>query len=181
MALWISRLRSSARPLYTKFRNSFSREHGAAAVSTAPAAAERFRKPSFSHWDGSFLQLALAVSAGSLALHSHYSTNALSCCEAPNLDQTYVDGFSTQSIDVFFDIFWSIWEFSDYCMFVYWKLSIINGVCLNYLQFSDKRIGGTGSTDYVVKGSHRNVPQELIDELSVICKVLTLQISLCYR
>ncbi|GMN39628.1 hypothetical protein TIFTF001_008855 [Ficus carica] len=30
--------------------------------------------------------------------------------------------------------------------------------------------GGKGSTDYVVKGSHTEVPQELIDELSAICQ-----------
>lgn len=48
----------------------------------------------------------------------------------------------------------------------------INGVFfVNDFSFSDKRIGGTDSTNYVVKGSHREVPQELIEELSIICKV----------
>ncbi|KAH6802957.1 FAD-linked oxidases family protein, partial [Perilla frutescens var. frutescens] len=121
---WISRLRSSFRPIHTKFWNSFSLKHCAAVSKSRAAevpAAECFRKPYSSCWDGSLLPLAFAVSAGSLALHSHYN-NGPSCCESPNVDQT------------------------------------------------DKRIGGTGSTGYEVKGSLRKVPQELIEELSVICK-----------
>ncbi|KAG6437181.1 hypothetical protein SASPL_102092 [Salvia splendens] len=114
LSSWISRLRSSSRPFYTKFRNYRSHEHDAA-VPRSPAAAERFRGPSFSHWESSLLPLAFTVSAASLALHSYFN-NAPSCCEA------------------------------------------------------DKRIGGTDSTNYVVKGSHREVPQELIEELSIICK-----------
>ncbi|KAH6830183.1 FAD-linked oxidases family protein [Perilla frutescens var. hirtella] len=124
LSAWISRLRSSSRPIHTKFRNSFSLKHCAAVSKSCAAevpAAERFRKPSSSCWGGSLLPLAFAVSAGSLALHSHYN-NGPSCCESPNVDQT------------------------------------------------DKRIGGTGSTGYEVKGSLRKVPQELIEELSVICK-----------
>lgn len=42
---------------------------------------------------------------------------------------------------------------------------------MDAFQSSDKQFGGTGSTDYVVKGSSRKIPQELIEELSVICKV----------
>lgn len=34
----------------------------------------------------------------------------------------------------------------------------------------DVSIGGKGSTDYAVKGSHKDVPQELIDELKAICQ-----------
>ncbi|OAY40683.1 D-lactate dehydrogenase [cytochrome], mitochondrial [Manihot esculenta] len=34
----------------------------------------------------------------------------------------------------------------------------------------DSRIGGKGSTEFVVEGSHRKVPQELIDELRAICQ-----------
>jgi D-lactate dehydrogenase (cytochrome) len=34
----------------------------------------------------------------------------------------------------------------------------------------DVRIGGKGSTEYVVKGSHEKVPQELIQELKAICQ-----------
>ncbi|CAI0402431.1 unnamed protein product [Linum tenue] len=32
------------------------------------------------------------------------------------------------------------------------------------------RIGGKGSTDFVVKGSHKQVPKELLDELKAICQ-----------
>ncbi|XP_058003315.1 uncharacterized protein LOC110647800 [Hevea brasiliensis] len=39
------------------------------------------------------------------------------------------------------------------------------------LYFWHTSIGGKGSTEFVVKGSHKNVPQELIDELRVICQV----------
>ncbi|KAL1565589.1 D-lactate dehydrogenase (cytochrome) [Salvia divinorum] len=120
LSSWISRLRSSSRPVYTKFMNYLSHEHGAT-VPRSPAAVERLRGPSFSHWESSLLPLAFTVSAGSLALHSYFN-NCPSCCEAPNLDQT------------------------------------------------DKRIGGTDNTNFVVKGSHREVPKELIEELSIICK-----------
>ncbi|KAJ9184614.1 hypothetical protein P3X46_004324 [Hevea brasiliensis] len=34
----------------------------------------------------------------------------------------------------------------------------------------DSRIGGKDSTEFVVKGSHKKVPQELIDELRAICQ-----------
>lgn len=32
-------------------------------------------------------------------------------------------------------------------------------------------IGGKGSTQYVVKGSQKEFPQELLEELKIICKV----------
>lgn len=32
-------------------------------------------------------------------------------------------------------------------------------------------IGGKGSTEFVVKGSHKELPQVLIDELKAICRV----------
>ncbi|KAL0310416.1 UNVERIFIED_CONTAM: D-lactate dehydrogenase [cytochrome], mitochondrial [Sesamum calycinum] len=35
---------------------------------------------------------------------------------------------------------------------------------------TSKRIGGKDSTNYLVKGSYKKVPQELIDELKAICK-----------
>ncbi|KAA8516850.1 hypothetical protein F0562_017332 [Nyssa sinensis] len=38
------------------------------------------------------------------------------------------------------------------------------------LDLRDGSFGGKGSTDYVVKGSHKDVPQELIDELKLICQ-----------
>lgn len=52
---------------------------------------------------------------------------------------------------------------------------------VNNFHFSGKSIGGTRNMDYVVTGSHREVPQELIEELSVICKVLTVSVSLLLK
>ena len=31
--------------------------------------------------------------------------------------------------------------------------------------------GGKGSTEYLVKGARKDVPQELVDELKAICQV----------
>ncbi|KAL8526962.1 hypothetical protein ACS0TY_015996 [Phlomoides rotata] len=125
---WISRLRSSSKPFYfkfcTKFRDSFSHSNGAPLSTTLGSeamASERVRKPFLSYWEGALLPMTLAVSAGSLALHS-YNSNGCSYCEAPNIDQ------------------------------------------------SGKRIGGKDSTDYIVKGTQKKVPHELIEELKVICK-----------
>lgn len=47
---------------------------------------------------------------------------------------------------------------------MYVQLCIIFRSGINY--------GGKGSTDYAVKGYHRNVPQQLILELKDICQVL---------
>lgn len=44
------------------------------------------------------------------------------------------------------------------------------------MQFRSKGIGGKGSTEYVVKGSRKEVPQELIEELKLICKVLLVKL-----
>lgn len=49
-------------------------------------------------------------------------------------------------------------------MFDHWFL-------LCFFDIRGVSFGGKGSTDYVVKGSHTEVPQELIDELSAICQV----------
>lgn len=45
-----------------------------------------------------------------------------------------------------------------------WFLIVL--ICLSGL-----RIGGKDSTDYVVKGTHKKLSQELIDELKTICQV----------
>lgn len=45
-----------------------------------------------------------------------------------------------------------------------WFLIVL--ICLSGL-----RIGGKDSTDYVVKGTHKKLSQELIDELTTICQV----------
>ncbi|KAK6131616.1 hypothetical protein DH2020_034630 [Rehmannia glutinosa] len=119
-SVWISRLRSSSKPICTKVRNSFFHKQSAA-LSVEVLGSEQIRKPFASSWGGSLLPLALAASAGSLVFRS-YQDNGTSYCQAPNLDQT------------------------------------------------GKSIGGKGSTDYMVKGSHKKVPQELIEKLKVICK-----------
>ncbi|KAL6575114.1 hypothetical protein OROMI_012399 [Orobanche minor] len=121
---WISRLRSSSRPIYTKLRNSFYHNRSAAlsgSPSTEVFGSENSRKRFMSSWFGSLLPLALAVSAGSIDFESHHN-NRQSYCQAANFDQT------------------------------------------------GKSIGGKGSTDYLVKGPYKKVPQELIEKLKVICK-----------
>ncbi|XP_011094227.1 D-lactate dehydrogenase [cytochrome], mitochondrial isoform X1 [Sesamum indicum] len=121
---WMSRLRSSSKPIYSKLRHSFSlKQTTSLQTSPAPefASSEYVRKPFVSSWAGPLLPLALAVSAGSLAFQS-CDNNGPSYCQAPNLDQT------------------------------------------------SKRIGGKDSTDFLVKGSYKKVPQELMEELQAICK-----------
>ncbi|KAL6507799.1 hypothetical protein OROGR_023994 [Orobanche gracilis] len=120
---WISRLRSSSRPICTKLRNSFYDNRNAApgSLSTEVFGSENFRKRFMSSWFGSLLPLALAISAGSIDFESHHN-NRQSDCQAPNLDQT------------------------------------------------GKSIGGKGSTNYLVEGPYRKVPQELIEKLKAICK-----------
>lgn len=39
------------------------------------------------------------------------------------------------------------------------------------MDVSGVSIGGKGSTQYVVKGSQKEFPQELLEELKIICKV----------
>ncbi|KAG8376830.1 hypothetical protein BUALT_Bualt09G0104700 [Buddleja alternifolia] len=121
---WISRLRSSSKPIYTKFRNSFHHNHTAAtprSLATEVACSDRFRKQFVSSCGGSLLPLALALSSASLAFQSYHNSGP-SLCQSPNLDQT------------------------------------------------DKSNGGKGSIDYLVKGSHKKVPRELVEELKVICE-----------
>lgn len=40
-----------------------------------------------------------------------------------------------------------------------------------YFAYRQVHFGGKGSTEFVVKGSHKEVPLVLIDELSAICGV----------
>jgi hypothetical protein len=39
-------------------------------------------------------------------------------------------------------------------------------------------IGGKGSTEFVVKGSQKHLPQELIEELKAICQVFYFYFSI---
>nr|GLL36496.1 D-lactate dehydrogenase [cytochrome], mitochondrial [Ipomoea trifida] len=123
---WLSRLRSSSRFTYNAFKNSFShrqRQSVQSSLLREGIIITSENPHSFFSWIPSLLPLALALSAGSLALHSQTNHNhSFSLSEAPNV------------ID------------------------------------SSVKIGGKSSTDYVVKGSYKEVPQELIDELKEICQ-----------
>nr|GMD47838.1 D-lactate dehydrogenase [cytochrome], mitochondrial [Ipomoea batatas] len=123
---WLSRLRSSSRLTYNAFKNSFSHRQSQSVQSSLLREGIIITSEnahSFFSWIPSLLPFALALSAGSLALHSQTNRNhSFSLSEAPN------------SID------------------------------------SSVKIGGKSSTDYVVKGSYKEVPRELIDELKEICQ-----------
>ncbi|KAI5679698.1 hypothetical protein M9H77_00925 [Catharanthus roseus] len=117
---WFARLRSSSKPIYSSLRNSIFNKHSRSiTILNEAVSSDQRQSPRILSWANSLLPMALAVSAGSLALQSQQN---LSLCDSPNLDQTGV------------------------------------------------RIGGKDSTDYVVKGSHKKVPEELIDELKAICE-----------
>jgi len=57
-----------------------------------------------------------------------------------------------------------------------WRYKSLSFRCGDLLIFSyvfgSVKTGGRGSTDYVMKGSLRKVPPELIEELKGICQVL---------
>ncbi|XP_030512520.1 D-lactate dehydrogenase [cytochrome], mitochondrial isoform X3 [Rhodamnia argentea] len=121
---WLSRLRaSSSRAILDVFRGRArsQRRHsspaqGALAATAAVSGGSDDRR--FWLWSSALVPLAVAASAGSLALRSSPEP---SLCGAPVVDA--------------------------------------GGV----------KVGGKGSTAYLVKGSHKEVPQELIDELVAIC------------
>lgn len=116
-----SRLRSCSKPICRNLRTSnFQRPHIPSSL-TEPVTCSRKGQGTIPSWVASLIPLALAVSAGSLALQS----------------QNYPSR------------------------------------CLNDAPLSDPKsvkTGGKGSTDYVVKGSLRKVPPELIEELKGICQ-----------
>ncbi|XP_030512518.1 D-lactate dehydrogenase [cytochrome], mitochondrial isoform X1 [Rhodamnia argentea] len=132
---WLSRLRaSSSRAILDVFRGRArsQRRHsspaqGALAATAAVSGGSDDRR--FWLWSSALVPLAVAASAGSLALRSSPEP---SLCGAPVVDAGYG-------------------VFSSMCVSV--------GV----------KVGGKGSTAYLVKGSHKEVPQELIDELVAIC------------
>lgn len=47
-------------------------------------------------------------------------------------------------------------------------------VSMILLDFRGVSVGGKGSAEFVVKGSHKDIPKELLDELKAICQVLYL-------
>ncbi|KAJ1390674.1 FAD-binding, type 2 [Sesbania bispinosa] len=111
---WFSRFRSSSKHLLNRTLHTFT-PHKNAPATTNVFNSHRTTKP----WSSSMLPLALAVSAGALALQPHFDP---SLCDASDAD--------------------------------------IRGVS----------IGGKGSTQYVVKGSQKELPQELLEELKTICQ-----------
>ncbi|KAF7147780.1 hypothetical protein RHSIM_Rhsim03G0058000 [Rhododendron simsii] len=117
---WFSRLRSSSKPFYGNLRHSLlNRTSSPSPQITEALISDKKRKPIFSWASSLLLPLALAVSAGSLSLHTH--TNP-SLCDASHVDPR---GLS---------------------------------------------FGGEGSGEYLVKGSHKDIPQELVNELKAICQ-----------
>uniref|UniRef100_A0A5B6ZJ30 FAD-binding PCMH-type domain-containing protein n=1 Tax=Davidia involucrata TaxID=16924 RepID=A0A5B6ZJ30_DAVIN len=115
---WFFRLRSSSKPIYSNLRNSIFHKNRTHSNITEILNSDKRQTPILS-WASTVLPIALAISAGSLALQAQ---NYPSLCDPSDLD------------------------------------------------LRDVSFGGKGSTDYVVKGSHKDVPQELIDELKFICQ-----------
>ncbi|PQM35811.1 D-lactate dehydrogenase [Prunus yedoensis var. nudiflora] len=108
MSSWFSRLRCSSKCFFNSLalRTSVSSK----LVRTQTATNSESTKTPFLFWSSSLLPIALAVSAGSLALHPQSDP---SLCEASSVNSR---------------------------------------------------------AEFVVKGSHKEVPQELIDELKAICQ-----------
>ncbi|XP_015869954.2 D-lactate dehydrogenase [cytochrome], mitochondrial [Ziziphus jujuba] len=126
---WLSRLRScscsSSKCLFNLRSSSYSQSFCRTQLNAPTVNGYGFHsqsqqtKTSFFSWSSSMLPLALAVSAGSLALQPLSSP---SLCDASNIEAQGVS------------------------------------------------FGGKDSTEYVVKGSHKEVPEELIEELKAICQ-----------
>ncbi|KAK1562690.1 hypothetical protein Q3G72_015795 [Acer saccharum] len=112
---WLSRLRSSSKSIFTHLRTTRNTNITTSLPASNPIS--KSQKP-FRLFSTS-LPLALAVSAGSLAIQSQ--TNP-SLCDSSSHDSRVVS------------------------------------------------IGGKGSTESVVKGTHKEIPQELVDELKAIFK-----------
>lgn len=85
---WFARLRSSSKPIYSSLRNSIFNKHSRSiTILNEAVSSDQRQSPRILSWANSLLPMALAVSAGSLALQSQQN---LSLCDSPNLDQTYV-------------------------------------------------------------------------------------------
>ncbi|KAL2463972.1 D-lactate dehydrogenase [cytochrome] [Forsythia ovata] len=121
LSSWLSRLRSSSKPIYSNYKNSFLRKQNTLLSRTLIVGSENSKKQFQSSWSNPLLLMAMAASACSLSVQLQ-NNEGPTFCDAPNTNQI------------------------------------------------GKSIGGKGSTDYLVKGSHRKVPQQLIDELKAICQ-----------
>ncbi|XP_028777592.1 D-lactate dehydrogenase [cytochrome], mitochondrial isoform X2 [Neltuma alba] len=117
---WFSRLRSSSRCLYENLRtpNFHNLRTQKNAATTNVMDFERAKKPRMT-WSSSVLPLALAVSAGSLALQPQFNP---SLCDAPSSNSRSAS------------------------------------------------LSGKGSTQFVVEGSHKEISQDLLQELKAICQ-----------
>ncbi|KAB1222504.1 D-lactate dehydrogenase [cytochrome], mitochondrial [Morella rubra] len=137
---WFSRLRSSAKCFF--YSNlRISHLHNL----NTPRAPPRAISHSHSSRNPflSLLPAALAASAGSLALQ-------------PQSNPSFCD-VDTTDLDVsFYDR----------------KMVVLKEVdrWVNFLINRGVSFGGKGSTEFVVKGAHNQLPQELIDELKAICQ-----------
>lgn len=118
---FLARLRASSKPIYSNLKNSFFHKQNTLLSRTLIVGSENSKKPFQSSWSNALLLMALAASAGSLAVQFP-NNDGSSFCDAPNINQI------------------------------------------------GESIGGKGSTEYMVKGSYRKVPQELMDELKAICQ-----------
>lgn len=86
---WLSRLRSSSSRLtYNAFKNSLSQRQSLQSSIPRERIITSENTHSFFSWTASFLPLALALSAGSLALHSQ-TNQSFSLSEAPSIDPRY--------------------------------------------------------------------------------------------
>ncbi|KAL0309442.1 UNVERIFIED_CONTAM: D-lactate dehydrogenase [cytochrome], mitochondrial [Sesamum radiatum] len=124
------------------------------------------RKPFVSSWAGPLLPFALAVSAGSLL--SNHAT--ITPCHTVKLQILIKLVFwKLESISVEKSILLLI--ACGYISAGLLKLAnCINDFIWIIEEFRTKRIDGKDSTDYLVKGTYKKVPQELIEELKAICK-----------
>lgn len=69
-------------------------------------------------------------------------------------------------------IYFSYFFLAKSCMYERLRICGFWGfLCTYVLRFSDVSIGGKGSTDFVVKCFHQDVPREFIDKLKAICQV----------
>ncbi|KAL9425505.1 hypothetical protein AB3S75_032460 [Citrus x aurantiifolia] len=120
-SFWLARLRSSSKSILGSFRTSkFSTQNTRTRTLITLSSDNSSRNGTpFQLFSASLLPLALAGSAGSLAIQSQTHP---SLCDSSALDSR------------------------------------------------DVNVGGEGSTEYVVKGSHKEIPQELVDELKAICQ-----------
>ncbi|KAA8518422.1 hypothetical protein F0562_015896 [Nyssa sinensis] len=90
---WFSRLRSSSKPICSNIRSSLFCKHRTQSNTTDVLNSDKRQTHS---WTSSFLPMALAISAGSLALQTQ---NNPSICETPGIDHRHVSFGGNGSTD----------------------------------------------------------------------------------